>query len=209
MATKNRRHCRLTEQLHDKVMLIASTGIHPDETNWLEHPDVGVIGDDATNETVLEIEVRDKRGVGYHDSIPEAVLPFQKMVERHQPEPTVRLFPTDHKKQFIRILGLKFGQKSNRYTLFSLLHSYISFYFLKGADIHQIPKNCRTSVEMIEKHNATHLKNSLDPAATYVRKRRIVSGQPANDIALSIAAANRSILPDGPLESQSRSSRRG
>jgi len=41
---------------------------------------------------------------------------------------------------------------------------------VEGADIYQIAKNCRTSVEMIEKFYASHLKNSLDAAAINVRK---------------------------------------
>jgi hypothetical protein len=32
------------------------------------------------------------------------------------------------------------------------------------ADIYQIAKNCRTSVEMIEKFYAAHLKHTLDAA---------------------------------------------
>lgn len=53
-----------------------------------------------------------------------------------------------------------------------LRHSYISFRLLEGADIYQIAKNCRTSVEMIEKHYAVHLKNNLDAAAINVRRVR-------------------------------------
>ncbi|MEL6829920.1 MAG: site-specific integrase, partial [Pseudomonadota bacterium] len=37
---------------------------------------------------------------------------------------------------------------------------------------YQIAKNCRTRVEMIEKHYAVHLKNSLDAAAINVRRKR-------------------------------------
>jgi hypothetical protein len=43
---------------------------------------------------------------------------------------------------------------------------------MEGADIYQIAKNCRTSVDMIEKHYAVHLKNTLDAAAINVRKSR-------------------------------------
>jgi hypothetical protein len=35
---------------------------------------------------------------------------------------------------------------------------------------HQIAKNCRTSVEMLEKHYAVHLKNTLDASAINVLK---------------------------------------
>ena len=172
---ENGKHRHLAEQLHDKVLFMANTGIRPDEANWLEYRDVEIVEDDATGETILEIEVRGKRGVGYCKSTTGAVRPFERMVERNQPEPTDRLFPADHKKQFNRILeeqGLKFDRQGNRRTLYSLRHSYISFRLLEGADIYQIAKNCRTSVEMIEKHYAVHLKNSLDAAAINVRKPR-------------------------------------
>ncbi|WP_298858658.1 hypothetical protein [uncultured Sulfitobacter sp.] len=174
-AMTNGYHVRLAEQLHDKILFMANTGIRPDEANWLEYRDVDVVEDDATGETILEIEVRGKRGVGYCKSTIGAVRPFQRMIERNQPEPTDRLFPADHKKQFNRILeelNLKFDREGNRRTLYSLRHSYISFRLLEGADIYQIAKNCRTSVEMIEKHYAVHLKNSLDAAAINVRKVR-------------------------------------
>ena len=42
---------------------------------------------------------------------------------------------------------------------------------MEGADIYQIAKNCRTSVEMIENY-AAHLKHTLDAAAINVRKKR-------------------------------------
>jgi integrase len=174
---KNAWHRHLAEQLHDKVLFMANTGIRPDEANWLEYRDVEIVEDDATGETILEIEVRGKRGVGYCKSTTGAVRPFQRMVKRNQPEPTDRLFPADHKKQFNRILeekGLKFDRQGNWRTLYSLRHSYISFRLLEGADIYQIAKNCRTSVEMIEKHYAVHLKNSLDAAAINVRRPRPV-----------------------------------
>ena len=41
---------------------------------------------------------------------------------------------------------------------------------MQGADIYQLAKNCRTSVEMIEKFYAAHLKNAVDASAINVRK---------------------------------------
>jgi hypothetical protein len=43
---------------------------------------------------------------------------------------------------------------------------------MEGADIYMIAKNCRTSVEMIEKFYAVHLKNTLDAATINVRKSK-------------------------------------
>ena len=102
-----------------------------------------------------------------------AVLPFQRVRDRNNPEPTDLLFPQNHKKQFNNLLerlDLKFDREGSRRTFYSLRHSYISFRLLEGADIYQIAKNCRTSVEIIEKHYAVHLKNNIDAAAINVRK---------------------------------------
>ena len=118
--------------------------------------------------------MRGKRGVGYCKSMAGAVRPFLRMKERSNPQSTASLFPVDHKRRFNRILeelNLKFYRDGNRPTLYSLRHSYI-FRLLEGKDIYQIAKNCRMSVEMIEKHDAVHLKSHLDTAAINRRKGR-------------------------------------
>ncbi len=43
---------------------------------------------------------------------------------------------------------------------------------MEGADIYLVPKNCRTRVAMIEKYDASHIKNMLDDAAINVRRAR-------------------------------------
>ncbi len=43
---------------------------------------------------------------------------------------------------------------------------------MEGADIYQIAKNCRTSVEMIEKYYASHIMGQLDASAINVRRPR-------------------------------------
>jgi hypothetical protein len=53
---------------------------------------------------------------------------------------------------------------------YSLRHTYICLRLMEGADIYQIAKNCRTSVEMIEKFYAAHLKNMIDASAVNVRR---------------------------------------
>lgn len=169
------RRVWLAEQLHDKILFLTNTGIRPDEATGLEYRDVEMVKDEGSGETILVIKVRGKRGVGYCKSTTGAVWPFKRMVARNKPSPSDRLFPVDHKKQFNRILDdlkLKFDREGNRRTLYSLRHSYISFRLLEGADIYQVAKNCRTSVEMIEKHYAVHIQNNLDAAAINVRRPR-------------------------------------
>ena len=73
------------EQVHDYVLFLANTGLRPDEAENLQHPDVAIVDDEATGETILEIEVRGKRGVGYSKSVPSAVRPYQRLVGRAKP----------------------------------------------------------------------------------------------------------------------------
>jgi integrase len=161
--------------MHGYVLFMANTGLRPDEASRLEYRDVKIVTDEATEDTILEIEVRGKRGVGYCKSMPGAVRPFRRLRERNRPQPTDRLFPKRHRELFNIILDelkLKFDRDGNRRTAHSLRHTYICLRLMEGADIYQIAKNCRTSVEMIEKYYVAHLKTTIDAAAINVRKLR-------------------------------------
>lgn len=169
---------RAAEQLHDFILLMANTGLRPDEANRLEYRDVTIEEDADSEERILLIEVRGKRGFGYCKSTTGAVFPFERLVQRNSPAPTDLVFPQDHKKQFNRVLAdckLKFDREGNRRSAYSLRHTYICLRLLEGADIYQIAKNCRTSIEMIEKHYAVHLKNTLDAKAINVMRRAKVA----------------------------------
>jgi hypothetical protein len=52
---------------------------------------------------------------------------------------------------------------------------------MEGADIYQIAKNCRTSVEMIEKFYAAHIKTTLDASAINVRRATANKKQSRNN----------------------------
>jgi integrase len=149
--------------------------------------------------TILEIEVRGKRGVGYCKSMPGAVRPFERLRSRQRPariygvntptetsvnsnvireqwrtpEPTDLIFPKWQRELFKSILDeqkLRFDREGRPRTAYSLRHTYICLRLMEGADIYQIAKNCRTSVEMIEKYYAAHIKTSLDAAAINVMR---------------------------------------
>ena len=163
------------ERLHDYVLFMANTGLRPDEASRLEFRDVAIVTDEATSERILEIEVRGKRGIGYCKSTPGAVLPFQRLMKRGGDKPTNLIFGKVQRKSLNTILNsleLKKDRDGNARTAYSLRHTYICLRLMEGADIYQIAKNCRTSVEMIEKHYAVHLKNTLDAAAINVRKTK-------------------------------------
>ena len=167
------RHKKQAEDLHDMILFAANTGLRPDELFSIEHRDVEIVEDLDTDETILVIEVRGKRGVGYCKSTKGAVRPYARVCERNDPEETDKVFPHNHLKMFNRILdeqNLKLDRDGQKRTLYSLRHTYICLRLMEGADIYQIAKNCRTSVEMIERHYAAHIKNTLDASAINVRK---------------------------------------
>jgi len=186
------------EQLHDFVLFMVNTGLRPDEAGRLEFRDVEIVEDRATSETILEISVRGKRGVGYCKSMPGAVIPFQRLRSRKRiadpgsrmsrggkinedeanlllPKPTDRLFPSlreHHLNAVLEEQQLKKDREGLRRSAYSLRHTYICLRLMEGADIYQIAKNCRTSVEMIEKFYAAHIKNMIDASAVNVRRDR-------------------------------------
>jgi integrase len=169
------RYKELWEDLHDYVLFMANTGLRPDEAGRLEYRDVTIVTDQDLGERLLEIEVRGKRGVGYCKSMSGAILPFQRMQKRHSGQPTEKIFgktPRDLLNKVLAELNLKYDRDGNVRTAYSLRHTYICLRLMEGADIYQIAKNCRTSVDMIEQFYAAHLKNTLDASAINVRKSK-------------------------------------
>jgi integrase len=161
------------EQLHDLVLFIGNSGLRPDEAKRLEYRDVKIVRDQDTDETILEIEVRGKTGIGFCKSMPGAVRPFIRLRKRNNPKPSDRIFPRLHRQLFNNILnelGLKRDRDGRLRTLYSLRHTYICLRLMERADIYQIAKNCRTSVEMIQKHYAAHIKNVLNAAQINTRR---------------------------------------
>ncbi len=170
---KKERWRTACENLHDYILIMVNTGLRPDEALGLEYRDVAIVTDDATGERILEIEVRGKRGVGYCKSMPGAVTPFRRLKDRNKGQPTDRLFPTFQRELFNTLLtelDLREDREGQRRTAYSLRHTYICLRLMEGADIYQIAKNCRTSVEMIQNFYAAHIASTLDTAAINVRK---------------------------------------
>jgi integrase len=170
---QGRRRQAAVEQLHDYVLFMANTGLRPDEAARLQYRDVTIVDDQATGERILEIEVRGKRGTGYCKSTRGAVRPFERLTDRAKPKPADSLFPLDHRDYLNEVLrkeGLKLDREGQRRTAYSLRHTYICMRLMEGADIYQVAKNCRTSVEMIENFYAAHIKTNLNAAAINVRR---------------------------------------
>lgn len=172
---KKERWRSACEDLHDYVLFMGNTGLRPDEASHLQVRDIAVVKDEATSERILEITVRGKRGTGFCKSMPGAVHPFQRILQRKQLKPTDIVFGKVQRELLNTILdelNLKHDREGNLRTAYSLRHTYICMRLMEGADIYQIAKNCRTSVEMIEKHYAAHIKTMLDTTAINVRKSK-------------------------------------
>jgi integrase len=192
---KQTRYKWESEQLHDYILFAANTGLRPDEAWRLQFRDVTIVED--CGQTILEIEVRGKRGVGYCKSMTGAVRPFQRLKARPRParadepskhgggavangqaadrlpQPTDLIFPKWQRELFKTILeeeNLRFDRDGRPRTAYSLRHTYICLRLMEGADIYQIAKNCRTSVEMIEKYYAAHIKTNLDAASINIMR---------------------------------------
>jgi integrase len=181
---KKKRYQWESEQLHDFVLFMANTGLRPDEAWRLQYRDAEIVQDEGLDETILHIEVRGKRGIGFCKSMPGAVEPFRRLRKRNNPQPTDIIFPKKQRVIFDNILnelGLKIDRDGQSRTAYSLRHTYICMRLLEGADIYQIAKNCRTSVEMIEKYYASHLVNTLDTTAINVRKPKPPGKRQATD----------------------------
>ena len=210
---KQARYKWESEQLHDYVLFSANTGLRPDEARRLQFRDVTIVEDEALGQTILEIEVRGKRGVGYCKSMPGAVRPFERLRARLRPAradhtreegrgpnavrggseewrlpgPTDLIFPKWQRELFKTILdeeNLRSDREGRPRTAYSLRHTYICFRLMEGADIYQIAKNCRTSVEMIEKYYAAHIKTQLDAAAINIMRpkpKQISKNQPRTE----------------------------
>ena len=91
------------------------------------------------------------------------------------PKPNDLLFPdlrAHHLNAVLDEQRLKADREGLRRSAYSLRHTYICLRLMEGADIYQIAKNCRTSVEMIEKYYASHLKDRLDTSAINVMRPR-------------------------------------
>ncbi len=188
---------------------MANTGLRPDEANGaLQFRDVTIVEDEGSSETILEIEVRGKRGVGYCKSMTGAVRPFERLkvvqrrcgstsgTRRNQRETRMPSRRPSFRNGSANCSTRSSTKKISRSTAtdkprtaYSLRHTYICLRLMEGADIYQIAKNCRTSVEMIEKYYASHIKTSLDAAAINImrpkpKKKRSQAERSRKELAL-------------------------
>jgi hypothetical protein len=99
---------------------------------------------------------------------PEDYLFLPKIADR-----TSATWLMDH--YFGKILdatGLRFGQRGQRRTLYSLRHSSITFRLLygEGIDLLTLARNARTSLEMVDRFYASELSAEMNVAMLHSRR---------------------------------------
>ncbi len=198
------------EQLHDYVLFLGNTGLRPDEAGNLQHRDVSIEEEEDGQILHIEVRGKRGVGycksmpgaVHPYKRLRDRPKPAPSQTRRArrrrgedvtQPapapefkyaEPTDKVFPGNHIKMFNNLLErtkLKLDRDGKPRTAYSLRHTYICLRLMEGADIYQIAKNCRTSVEMIEKFYAAHIKSTLDAAAINIRKPKAAKPRRAEE----------------------------
>ena len=164
-------------QLRDYVIFMVNAGLTTSETDALQYGNVQIVRND-NEEQVLEIAVRGIDGVTYCYSTPAAVSAFERMLARNRPRPDDLLFSGRIRKLFndiLRASNLKLDRKGKARTADSLRHSYICFRLLEGVGLYEVARNCRTSVETIEKHYAAHLAELADALLIDLRSEKHIA----------------------------------
>jgi len=83
------------------------------------------------------------------------------------PQPNDPVFPGSNVKIFNNLLNAKSSNRSRwkEPHCYSLRHTYICMRLSEGANIYDVARNCRTSVEMIQKFCAAHIRDLVDATA--------------------------------------------
>lgn len=164
------------ETLHDFVLFMTNTGLRPSEALKLRFQDVRIIRDPSSGDRILDIHVVDgKRGVGRCLSMPGAVLPFERLFRRAGKVPNARMFKNTQRMLLNTILDeldLKRDYQGKPRTAGSFRHSYFCFRVLAGADLEELSKNGRTSVDMLKKYYLPHLSGYVDTGKINMRQTR-------------------------------------
>ena len=168
------------EELHDYVLFSANTGMRVDELRNVRFCDCDIRPESGSS-VVLITNIKGKRGTGECKSHFGAVRPLERIIGRNGQtlenyrESTDLIFKRHHRDMFNAILS-EIGLKETnsrppvRRDFISLRHTYISFRLIEGAPVFDVANNCRTSVEIIEKHYARWLKPSMSKHINVVTK---------------------------------------
>jgi len=167
------RYLEAAEELHDYVILVAATGMRPGEAMNVRFRDVQILDDeDSTGRKHEYLYIKNITGKRttkgrckslYGKAVTDA---FRRCITRHGltvsnlHSSDNNVFKGYHRDMFREVLIAANLYKTNdrpplRRDLMSLRHTHICFRLSRKVPAFNVAKNCRTSVDMIEKHYAS------------------------------------------------------
>ena len=165
------RHVPITEELMHLTQFMVNTFLRTPDIKVLQNKHIAVLK--KGNRQYLRIMAKSKTKMAPVISTAAAVTLYE---EHLKGDPEAYVFFNQYKrahamsvmaKQFKYVLeqtGLYRGENAER-TLYSLRHTAIMRQLLHGDwSIHMIARNCRTSVEMIERFYGSHLQAEMNVA---------------------------------------------
>ena len=165
-------------ELYDYIVFVANTGLRVGEAMNLRFCDVSIHDDlnaqwrGGVRRYLLIRNIKGKRSItGECKSYFGAPKAFDRIIQRRSlagkwqasTEPVFKAYHRDMFRELLDRTGLRFTMehKPRKRDLMSLRHTYICFRLLRGASVYDVASNCRTSVEMIERHYARWLAPRL------------------------------------------------
>jgi hypothetical protein len=174
------RYHQITDELYQVVLFMVNTFLRPPDLKHLKNEHIEVVKTKTTqylrirppgSKTVTSPVISMDGGVGVF----EKLMAIHKKQDAAEPGDYV-FFPAlknrqfafeTLRRQFNHVLdkaGLKKSATHAPRTLYSLRHTAIMFRLTKGdtVDLLTIARNCRTSVEMLERFYASHLTAEMN-----------------------------------------------
>jgi integrase len=187
---KKKVHKPITKELRLISAFLVNTFLRPPDLKSMRNKDITVVaGDDGTK--YLRISAASKTLKRDVISMPKAVTVLERLTEFNKTlgygKPNDYLFfpalSRDRsyafqtlRLQFNHVLeeaGLKRTDDGNVRTLYSLRHSAIMFRLLNGGnvDLFTLAKNCRTSVDMLQRFYVNHLEAEMRVKDLHIQGR--------------------------------------
>jgi len=172
-------------ELHDYIVFMTNSGLRIGEAKNLRFKDITVAEEiyrGNKRPLLLIRNLKGKRGGGICRTWYGAYTPFMRTVERRGLQDNWQtsselVFEAHHRDMFRELLDrihLRTTNDGGKRDLMSLRHTYISYRILDGISPWDISLNCRTSVEMIQKHYASRLTALVSNAVNQGRKASAV-----------------------------------
>lgn len=173
----------MTEEVRDFILFMVNTFLRPSDWYQLKRNQIRVQKRKDGEEPILVISPSTSKTVNTQIiSMPTAVHVYENIINRQNQsrewsENSYVFFPHIESRgkaknlmrvffdQILRKAGLKTAHTGNERTIYSLRHTAIAFRLLKGenVDLLFLARNCRTSVDMIDRFYCRHLNALMAP----------------------------------------------